>query len=266
MRLAPLLVIAVAAACHEPRQHASLQLDPPPERAPGVPTGRDAFLRELLPLDHDTLHATYDVRGPSGIDGRLEVFVKPGGFRREQWSLAVRLEPGQAKAVHGATIRTPEWQWTDAVSGMPVLTHEPIAALADVYASLPASEQTHVVARIREWHHAVQHGRAAHPGERDTVLGRSCLVTHVNRHRVCVWEETGLVLSYRSDAFTVEAREIVVDAPIDPALFEIPPGDRLPPADAEAEDPRVLLERFAAGDFAVMARVLQPGPRLAFAD
>src|SRR5690606_40062725 len=57
-----------------------------------APATAEAFVRQLLPSIGRDLHVAYDLIGPRGYTGTMDVFVRPGGFTVQQRHLSHRSE------------------------------------------------------------------------------------------------------------------------------------------------------------------------------
>src|SRR5690606_12147792 len=135
----------------------------------------------------EALVIVYDVRGPAGLHGTMEVLARPGGQRRHNWRLHLPLPDADPIEIEGSTIVNPDAEWTEDGQGECSVRSRPLGAraVASVAASPPIREA--VIAAVRGWHDALAEGRAAHPGPTDTVLGIECLQTQVGAQRLCVW-------------------------------------------------------------------------------
>jgi hypothetical protein len=271
LRLAAIGLL-VAAACSrqgaEPEAVRDFEL-PPAADAPDFPRDAEGFLQALLPSPHGAVRIVYDVSGPAGMTGTLRVTSRPGGLRHEAWAIQVPLpssdgdeEAPESKTVEGSRIVTPDVVWTDAVDGAAVVHRAPLGSLARAYADLDPGLQSLVAYRVADWRAHLSQGRVEHPGETETMLGYTCLLTRVASHRVCVWEDTGLTLSYAGDAFRIVATEIETELDVDDSLFEIPEGGQRAVDDQAAVDGHEAIVRLAAGDYADLAAWLRPSLQL----
>lgn len=240
-------------------------LTPPPAADEAdVPATREAFLARLAPLPYDSVRIVYEVTGPGGMTGTLELLAAPGGRRREAWALKIEREDAGSIAIGGGSVQTPDRSWTDAVDGAAVVRRVPLGPIADAYLRLPDPARVRVTKSLRRYHAELDAARTTHPGqERETIEGQSCLMTRVTGHDLCIWEETGLPLRYQGRTFTVVAREIEVDTEVHPGAFALPPGGKRATDDGAAFDPAQSIERLAKGDAAELSRLLQPGLRFA---
>lgn len=251
-------------ACREPRAFVAPVLEVSDNvEVLDVPTSEAEFLAELAPLPFAALQVSYDVSGPGGIEGTLEVLTTAGGFRREQWSLTLLVGEDRREHIQGATIQTPSLVWNDGVEGAAVVHEVPLRSLAQAYLKASLPTQRAVTRHLRQWHQSLANAREQYPGQRESVLGVSCLRTTVAGHAVCLWEDTGLPLAYQSEAFEIRAREIELEPEVAANAFEIPDGGRRAADRAQRLDPDASLERLAEGDFVEVAHLLQPGLRLA---
>ncbi len=253
------LLLACESTPPDPPDFAELQ---PPDRVQVVdaPQTREAFLAELAPMPFASVRIEYEVTGPGGMHGSLELLAAPGGYRREAWTLELPTAAGDPIPIEGSTIVTPDRSWTDAVDGTALVRDVPLGPIADAYVKLPTEARIDVASTLRSFHTELAAARRARPGTRAEILGHDCLVTRIAAHRLCVWEETGLPLQYTGAAFDVVARRIETDGPLPERAFELPAGGRRATEDA-ALDPAKSLERLAAGDVAELAVLLQPGLR-----
>lgn len=226
-----------------------------------VPSTRDEFLAELIPLPEGPITIDYDVHGPGGIAGTMHVVLAEGGRRRENWSLKMPLPTGEVVAIEGAAIVTPDHEWNDAAEGAATMHALGLGGLADAYLAADEATRGSAIEHVRAWHQEIASGRQEHPGTRETVLGRPCLRSRVAGQSLCVWEDAGLPLAYRSDAFSLEATRIETRATLADDEFEIPAGAQSI-ASSEVFDPAAALEKVASGDLAQIIAVLQPSLRL----
>ncbi len=241
----------------------------PMQRAAPESLSAEQFLAELAPLPSPALVVVYRMEGPSGLRGTLEVMARPGGFRRENWT--VQVPTGEAAGstlaeVRGTAIQTPARAWTGLEGTAGRVFDAPIAGLGDAYLALPADRRAAVVDRLREWQDGLRRAREEHPGRLDVVAGQPCLQTRIAGQNLCVWEEAGLPLRYSGSEFSLVATHIDLDPGLSPNAF------LLPPEAAEAEvcptdgrfrlEPSATLQLVAEGELAPLAAVLSPGIRL----
>lgn len=222
----------------------------------GHPLTAETFLTTLYPLPAPTLHIQYDLRGPQGRRGTMEVYARPGGYVRQDWRLD---EVSGETARSGTWIRTPHAEWSGGPGLPPRLVGHATGVLARAFEEQSPDAQRKILATIGRWHELLRTRRddvAAAPLE--TRLGHPCRPYDIAGARFCVWEEAGLVLSYESDSVAIEARTISRAAPLDARQFELP-GD--PPTslnDEPAVDAPTTLAALASGNAATVARVLRP--------
>jgi hypothetical protein len=256
-------------ACDEaaPRHGDPPDLTPVAGAALELPDSEAAFLNALVPLPEGDVRVTYDVTGPIGMHGTLVATARAGGYRHEAWAVEVgmpdEVDGGAPRRIEGSRLRTPDVSWTDAVGGAAVVRTQALGDVARAYLELEPGLQSLVAYRIGQWRRDIAQGRKTHPGTTDVVLDQPCLVTHVASHRVCVWEETGLPLTYAGEAFAVRATAIETNLAVDDDLFEVPPGGERAADDGARVDPRALVIALAAGDFAEVVALTQPGLGLA---
>lgn len=234
---------------------------PRPEAAMApLPADRAAVLRELAPLPAEALLVVYELRGPGGVTGSLEVLARPGGWRRENWTIHVPLGEEGSRRLDGSTIQTPDGVWVEGSEAAP--TPSPLGALADAFLALPEPSRRAVIDELRAHREALALARAAETEPPERILDVPCHVARVATIEMCLWEAAGLPLRYASDGLRLRAIHIDERAGIGEHAFD-PPG----PAPRAAEpvagfDPVAALERAAAGDLAELAPWLHPGLRL----
>lgn len=231
-------------------------LDVPPE---------EEFLLAASPLPNSGLHILYDIHGPQGRPGTMEVFARPGGYLFQHWSLSAA---AGGEASSGTWVLTPEAQWSHSPGHPALVLPQALGEVARAYAALPVEVREKVLRTLRTWQKALtsERTKTSDPRARDQRLGVPCHSATLVGLEYCVWEEAGVVLSYRSESIRVEARRIEHDVPVDPSLFEIPEGAQ-PPADPPSlVDPHVTLEALAAGRYTALARLRRPAFHLSLAD
>jgi hypothetical protein len=227
------------------------------------------LLRTLFPAPHGDVRVTYEVEGPAGLTGTLVLTTGVGGFRHETWlfELPRPAVVGDAApepalpTITGTRITTPEYIWTRAGSAQPSARRSPLGELARAHAALEPGLRTLVDVRIGEWSRELEHGRVQHPGTQVERLGQSCLVTHVGPIELCMWEEAGVPLSYRGEAFSVMARQIEADLDLPDNAFAIPdPSNIVAPVDpiAARRSANDVLARVAGGDMVELANWKRP--------
>lgn len=228
-----------------------------PAEAP-LPEDRQEILRELSPLPTESLLVVYEVEGPGGLRGNLEVLARPGGLRRENWTLQVPLGDEGERRLAGSTIQTPEGVW---IEGEPLESFTPSAlgALADAYLTLDAEHRRAFVGQLRAFHAMLAAAREEDDVPGEVILGVPCHETRVANIRMCVWEATGLPLRYRGEGLTLRALNIDSQASIGDSAFALPFS---PPSSGPAGfDATASLARFVEGELAELAPLLHPGLR-----
>ena len=211
------------------------------------------------------IRIVYEVQGPGGLEGTLEVMAKPGGHRRENWTLR-RVVGEEAREVRGTTIQTPDLTWSGQDGQTGVVTAAPIGALAAAYLDLASADRARVAESLRRWHADLEQARAAHPGDVHEIAGQSCLRMRIAAQDLCLWEQTGLPLDYRGAEFRLEATHVDTSAKIAADAFALP-------ADAEGArhveapdrlrlDPKNSIQSLADGDYASLSLLLTPGLRV----
>lgn len=230
---------------------------PRPELTPvSLPTDRAGILRELAPLPSEALLVVYEIEGPGGVSGSLEVLARPGGYRRENWTIHVPLGEEGSRQLDGATVQTPDGVWIEGSAAAP--TASPLGALAEAWLLLPEASRAAVVEQLRAHRQALALARAAESEPPERVLDVPCHVTRVATIEMCLWEAAGLPLRYASDGLRLRAIHIDERANIGEHAFD-PPG---PPVAGVGFDPAAALQRAAEGDLAELAPWLHPGLRL----
>jgi len=233
---------------------------PRPELAEAtLPADRTALLRELAPLPSESLLVVYEIEGPGGVTGNLEVLARPGGWRRENWTIHVPLGEEGSRQLDGSTVQTPDGVWIEGSDDPPAPS--PLGALAEAWLALPEGSRRAVIEQLRAHRQALAAARAAEGEASERILDVPCHVTRVATIEMCLWEATGLPLRYASDGLRLRAVHIDDQANIGARAFE-------PPAPARAAgavpglDPVAVLAKAAAGDLAELAPWLHPGLRL----
>jgi hypothetical protein len=224
-----------------------------------LPADRAAILRELAPLPSEALLVVYEVAGPGGVTGSLEVLARPGGYRRENWTIHVPLGEEGSRQLDGATVQTPDGVWIEGSDAAP--TPSPLGALAEAWLALPEGSRRAVVEQLRAHRHALAQARAAELEPAERILDVPCHVTRVATIEMCLWEATGLPLRYASDGLQLRAIHIDERAGIGEHAFD-PPGPVPAMATMAGLDPTAVLVRAAEGDLAELAPWLHPGLRL----
>lgn len=232
-----------------------------PREAP-LPDDRGAFLRELAPLPSEALLVVYALEGPGGVTGSLEVLARPGGYRRENWTIHVPLGTEGTRQLAGSTIQTPDGVW---IEGSPPerLRPSPLGALADAYLALDDARRRAVVERLRERRALLASARADEAEaveEPERIFDVPCHVTRVATIELCLWEATGLPLRYESEGLRLRAVNVDLQAGIGEHAFDLPFTP--PPGGPDGLDPAAALRRLADGDLSEVAPYLHPGLRL----
>ncbi len=241
-----------------------------------LPADRAAILRELAPLPTEALLVVYEMEGPGGVTGSLEVLARPGGWRRENWTIQVPLGEEGSRQLDGSTIQTPDGVWimgSDAAP-TPSRSSSPLGALAEAWLALPEPSRRAVVSALRDHRDALARARAVEGEAAERILDVPCHVTRVATIEMCLWEAAGLPLRYASDGLHLRAIHIDEDANIGAHAFDPPlprtaaggpsaaSGAPLAPEGLPGLDPATALERAAEGDLAELAPWLHPGLRL----
>lgn len=249
-------------------QLAPIEIDPPVAARGSVPETVETFLERLIPLPSPAIEVTYEVSGPGGLEGTLEVSTRPGGWRREAWVLRVPMPESDdvATQIDGLTIQTPSQIWTAVGEEPGTVTPNQLEGLAQAYLDLDDEARRDVVAALDGWYARLAEAREEAPGERDTIAGQDCLETRVAAQNLCLWEQAGLPLRYAGSEFSLEAKAIDRHAEIADAAFELPPRAReaheAPLPEAAVIDPKAAVDKLASGDYAPLALLLTPGFRV----
>ncbi len=201
----------------------------------------------------------YDVSGPGGMHGTLQILAKRGGYRSERWALRMPTPGGEPLFLEGQAVATPELRWTTTGDAVPELRPSPLHAIAAAYVDLEAEDRWTITQQVRGWYRDLERGRREHPAEQGSFVGQPCMASQVIGHSLCLWEATGLPLHYVSEAFTVTATAIDRNPEIDPDTFA-PPGEGRRVVASHAElAPEQALERLRAGDLTDVTQLGQPG-------
>lgn len=227
---------------------------PLPEDAAGI-------LRELAPIPGGATVIVYDVVGPAGLSGTLEVLAAEGGLRRDNWTISLPLPTG-AREIRGSSITTPDAIWRAEGEDAGVIEPGRLRAVADAIAALDPPMRASVLTQVRSWRDELERARAEDPGERDTIAGVSCVRVRAGGGEVCTWEEAGLPLRYDGSAFSIVATHVEHDARLGPHAFDIPAMAARAPSMTSSKDPTGQLVAIAAGDRAAVLRMLIADPLL----
>lgn len=243
-----------------PEQHTPV----PPDRAAHPPfegsATRDAFLAELSPLPSPALLVVYDVQGPGGLEGTLEVMLRAGAWRRENWTLAMPVA-GDRVELRGTTIQTPDAIYVEGPKGRNA-TQLGIGALADAWVALEPHMRDDVVVGLRRLHDRRARSRSGRVGAaEEVVLGLPCRPERIAAQDVCIWEATGLPLRASGGGFSLEAIRVQPDAPLGESAFVIP-ADVIPAPDPDPLRADEALLALARGEPAEIGAWLHPGLRL----
>lgn len=228
--------------------------------ASSVPADRNGILRELAPLPTEALLVVYEVEGPGGVTGSLEVLARPGGFRRENWTIQVPLGEEGTRQLDGATVQTPDGVWIEGSDAPPAPS--PLGALAEAWLALPEGSRRAVVDELRAHREALARARAAEAEPSERILDLPCHVTRVATIEMCLWEAAGLPLRYASDGLRLRAIHVDEHAGIGEHAFDPPASAHAVAAGVPGLDPLAVLRRAAEGDLTELAPWLHPGLRL----
>lgn len=248
------LLFATACASEPGPASESASLEPAASvGARTIPVDRDGVLAELAPMPAPAMIVVYDVSGPAGLAGTLEVLAAPGGWRRENWALHLPVD-GRDHELRGSRVRTPDavWQGADGSAGQLVPTR--LGPVADAIVDLDPTTRARVIELVRQWRADLEAAREEHPGTVDVVAGLACVRVPVGAGEVCTWEASGLPLRYSGPSFTLVARHVDTAAVLGPSAFAIPDG-----AERVAGAPFAVLDRVAAvarGDRSAIAELV----------
>ncbi len=220
-----------------------------------IPTDATSVLVELAPIPGDAVVIVYDVIGPAGLSGSLEVLAARGGYRRDNWVLTLPLPEGP-REIRGSAVQTPEFVWR--AEGETAGTVEPgrMLAVAEAIAALDPVLRGAVIDQVRLWHGELAVARAQDPGEQETIAGVSCVRVRAGGGEVCTWEEAGLPLRYDGATFSIVAAHVEHSAQLGMHAFDIPSDAARTPLVAERHEVGPQLVAIAAGDRAALLRLL----------
>ncbi len=262
-RVAVLALVLVAACTAEAPPPADAQ-PRPAERA--VPADARGFLTELLPGTGGDVLVVHRLEGPEGIGGSLEILARPGGRRRENWTVRIPVAGGRTVERSATVLVGPEGIVATASDGTRHVRRLPLAAWAAAFARAPADERRRIVASVRAFHRQVAEARRGHPGTRRTVAGTDCLWLRVAAQTVCLWEEAGIPLRYEGPLVAAEAVRVDRAPAFSADAFDLPeiPADAPVAAgfaDLAQKPPEAVLAALAEGDPDVLSRIAVPGLR-----
>lgn len=252
---------------------APIAVDPPVAEVGNAPDTEEAFLRRLVPLPSPAIEVVYDVTGPAGLEGELRLWVRPGGWRREAWTLRVPMpgreapdESAVVTKVTGLTIQTPDRIWTAVGDEVGTVTQNRIGDLAEAYLALDPTARVDVISALDGWYARLDAARDDAPGQRKTVAGLDCLQTRVAAQNVCLWESAGLPLTYQGSEFSLRAVKVDRSPELPDDAFELPSraanAEAVPIPKSLELDPEAAVKKLANGDYAPLALVLTPGFRV----
>lgn len=221
---------------------------PLPEDAPGV-------LRELSSVPTGAVVIVYDVVGPAGLSGTLEVLAADGGLRRDNWSLSLPLPDG-VREIRGSAVVTPDTLWRAEGEDAGVVEPGRLRPVADAIVALDPVTRIAVLTQIRSWRAELEQARAEDPGEVDVIAGVPCVRVRAGGGEVCTWEEAGLPLRYDGSAFSIVATHVEQNAELGAHAFDIPAMAARAPSMTIVRDPGPQLAAIAAGDRAALLRVV----------
>lgn len=236
-----------------------------------IPQTVEEFLERLVPLPSPAIVVVYEVTGPGNMQGTLELSTKPGGWRKEAWTLRIPVPgaegPGGSAVVtevRGTVIQTPREIWTGIADQAGEVMPNPLASLGEAYLELSPTKRNDVLSALEGWYGKLAEARTEAPGERSTIAGEDCLQTRVAAQNVCIWEAAGLPLAYEGAQFSLRAKEIRRPSSLPETTFERPAvaADAVEKPSPIELDPQAALGELANGDYAPLALVLTPGFRV----
>lgn len=225
-----------------------------PTGAP-LPTTSTEILAELAPVPDGAVVIVYDVIGPAGMAGTLEVLAASGGYRRDNWTLSLPLPDGP-REIRGSAVQTPTSSWRAEGEGVGVVESGRMGELADAIARLDPALRIAVMTQVRSWQAELALARTEDPGERENVAGIECVRVRAGGGEVCTWEEAGLPLRYDGAAFSIVASHIERGAELGVHAFEIPADAARSPLVEPPRDLSGALAKVAAGDRAALLRLV----------
>jgi hypothetical protein len=95
---------------------------------PKAPSDAAGFIALLWPLPSPQLHVTYELKGPGGLEGTLDLRLRQDASRREDWALQVPVPDAEPIEVKGTT--------TGSVWGTEVYTSDTHLGAAAVHQGL----------------------------------------------------------------------------------------------------------------------------------
>ncbi len=223
--------------------------------AAAIPATPEAVLAELAPLAGGAVVVVYDVIGPAGMTGSLEILAAAGGYRRDNWVIRLPLPDGP-REIRGSAIQTPDASWRAEGESVGAVEPGRLGALASAIVGLDPISRGAVIGEIQRFRDELALGRIEDPGERDTVAGVPCVRVRAGGGEVCTWEEAGLPLRYDGAAFSIVASHIEHGAELGTHAFDIPPDAARSPLAAPTPDLRSALAQVLAGDRAELVRLL----------
>ncbi len=244
----------------EPRASATALGATAPTAVAPLPVDAPGILAELAPIPDGAVVIVYDVIGPGGMSGTLEVLAAAGGYRRDNWTISLPLPDGP-REIRGSAVQTPTSSWRAEGETSGVVEPGRLGALADAIAKLDPALRIAVLTQLRSWQAELTLARAEDPGERENVAGIDCVRVRAGGGEVCTWEEAGLPMRYDGAAFSIVASHVERGAELGIHAFEIPAdAARSPLLDTPGLDtPRDLaaaLAKVAAGDRAELLRLV----------
>ncbi len=221
-----------------------------------IPTTAEGFLAEVSPLPASAVRVVYDVNGPTGLTGSLEVIVGRGGLRRENWSLTVEVD-GEPAAFAGSTVQTPRAIFSEGPQGESI-SPVGLGQLADAYVAADSATRARAVASLRRLHASVAVADFESAPQTDELLGITCRRMRLASQDLCMWDATGLPLRYTGDTFALHAVRIELDPELTERAFQIATPA---PRPDDGFDAKAALQALADGSYGVLGPWLHPGLR-----
>ncbi len=233
---------------------------------PKAPSDAAGFIALLWPLPSPQLHVTYDLKGPGGLEGTLDLRLRQDASRREDWVLRVPVPDAEPIEVKGTTIQNSSVAWTARAGEAGTRSPSPLHGVVAAYLEESPGRREKAAATLREWTTLVQRAREETPGETQTIAGITCLELALAGRKVCLWEEAGLPLRYEGPSFSLVATKVDRDTALDDTLFKLPVEARaardVPLPAALQIDGKAAMNALVEGDLGPIAVLLTPGFRV----
>lgn len=226
-----------------------------PTAAGPIPEDVDGVLLELAPVPEGAVVIVYDVLGPAGLSGTLEVLAAAGGHRRDNWTISLPLPDGP-REIRGSAVQTPTANWRAEGEDVGTVEAGGLGDVAQAIVALDPEARATVIEQIRSWRDELALAREEDPGEQEIVAGLPCVRVRAGGGEVCTWEEAGLPLRYDGAAFSIVATHVERGAELGARAFEIPETAARTPLMVQSRNLAPSLAAIAAGDRAALLRLL----------